>query len=210
MMIDAITFETAHLLGDALPSMYRFRHRVFVERQNYNVPNYKGMEWDQFDTPAAVYLLWRDDERQVRGMFRLIPTSFPYMIKELWPQLVDSDKLPSHPGVWETSRFGVDRDLPLPARKRILGELMCASSEYGLANGVREYVTLTAPAIFRSAISKSGCAAELLSTPQKLDGFPVVVGKWEVSQDTLTMMRRYHGIDGPVLRIVEERQAQAA
>ncbi len=209
-MIDAITFETAHLLGDALPSMYRFRHRVFVERQNYDVPNHNGMEWDQFDTPAAVYLLWRGDDRQVRGMFRLIPTTFPYMIKELWPQFVNSDEFPSHPDVWETSRFSVDRDLPPPARKRIFGELMCASTEYGLANGVREYVTLTAPAIFRSGISSAGCAVEFLGERQKLTGFPVVAGKWDVSQDTLTMMRRYHGIDGPVLRIAEERQAQAA
>jgi len=209
-MIDAITFETAHLLGDALPSMYRFRHRVFVERQNYDVPNHKGMEWDQFDTPAAAYLLWRDDNGKVRGTFRLIPTTFPYMIKEVWPQFVDSGELPSSPDVWETSRFGVDRDLPRPVRKQVLGELMCASTEYGLANGVREYVTLTAPAIFRSAISNSGCAAELLGTPHKVEGFPVIVGKWDVSQDTLTKMRRYHGIDGPVLRIAEESQVQAA
>jgi acyl homoserine lactone synthase len=209
-MIDAITFETAHLLGDALPSMYRFRHRVFVERRNYDVPHYRGMEWDQFDTPAAVYLLWRDDESQVRGMFRLIPTSFPYMIKDVWPQLVNCGELPSHPDVWETSRFGVDRDLPPPVRKRIFGELMCASTEYGLANGVREYVTLTAPALFRSGISQSGCAVTYLGARQKLVGLPVVVGKWGVSQDTLTKMRRYHDIDGPVLRIAEERQAQAA
>lgn len=209
-MIDAITFETAHLLGDALPSMYRFRHRVFVERQNYDVPHYRGMEWDQFDTPAAAYLLWRDDESQVRGMFRLIPTTFPYMIKDVWPQLVNCGELPSHPDVWETSRFGVDRDLPPPVRKRIFGELMCASTEYGLANGVREYVTLTAPALFRSGIGNAGCAVTYLGARQKLVGLPVVVGEWGVSQDTLTKMRRYHGIDGPVLRIAEERQAQAA
>lgn len=209
-MIDAITFETAHLLGDALPSMYRFRHRVFIERQNYDVPNFRQMEWDQFDTPAAVYLLWRDNERQVRGMFRLIPTTFPYMIKELWPQLVTSDELSSQPDVWETSRFSVDRDLPLPERKRIFGELMCASTEYGLANGIREYLTLTAPAFFRSAISNYGLTVTYLGTRQKLAGLPVVVGKWGVSQDTLTTMRRHHGIDGPVLRVAEERQAQAA
>ena len=209
-MIDAITFETAHLLGDALPSMYRFRHRVFVERQNYDVPNHNGMEWDQFDTPAAVYLLWRDDERKVRGMFRLIPTTFPYMIKEVWPQLVESDKLPSRPDMWETSRFGIDRDLPPPERKRIFGELMCASTEFGLANGIREYVTLTAPAFFRSAISNYDLAVEYLGTRHKLERLPVVVGKWGVSQDKLTMMRRYHGIDGPVLRVAEESQAQAA
>jgi len=210
IMIDAITFETAHLLGDALPSMYRFRHRVFVERRNYDVPNHKGMEWDQFDTPAAVYLLWRDDERRVRGMFRLIPTTFPYMIKEVWPQLVESGEMPSHPDIWETSRFGIDRDLAPPARKRIFGELMSALTEYGLSHRIREYMTLTAPAFFRSANSNYGLGVECLGAPHKLERLPIVVGKWGVSQATLAMMRRYHGIDGPVLRIAEETQAQAA
>jgi len=209
-MIDAITFETAHLLGDALPSMYRFRHRVFVERQNYAVPNHNGMEWDQFDTPAAVYLLWRDDKRKVCGMFRLIPTTFPYMIKEVWPHFANCGELPSHSDVWETSRFSIDRELPPTERKRIFGELMCALTEYGLTNGVREYVTLTAPAFFRNGISNYGAAVEYLGARHKVDRLPVVVGKWGVSQDMLTMMRRYHGIDGPVLRIAEERQAQAA
>jgi acyl homoserine lactone synthase len=50
-MIDAISLETAHLLGDALPSAYRLRHRIFIERQKYDVPSHRGMEWDQFDTP---------------------------------------------------------------------------------------------------------------------------------------------------------------
>lgn len=209
-MIDVITFETAHLLGDALPSMYRFRHRVFVERQCYTVPNYRGMEWDQFDTPAAVYLLYRDDKHQVRGMFRLIPTTFPYMIKELWPHLVESGELPSHPCTWETSRFSIDRDLPPPVRKRVFGELMCASTEYGLVNGICEFMTLTAPALLRSGISSAGCAVEFLGGRRKVAGLPVVVGKWGVSQDTLTKLRRHHGINGSVLRIAEERRARAA
>jgi hypothetical protein len=29
-MIDAISLETAHLLGDALPSAHRLRHRIFI------------------------------------------------------------------------------------------------------------------------------------------------------------------------------------
>ena len=57
-MIDAISLETAHLLGDALPSAHRLRHRIFIGRQKYAVPSHRGMEWDQFDTPAAVYMLW--------------------------------------------------------------------------------------------------------------------------------------------------------
>jgi N-acyl-L-homoserine lactone synthetase len=209
-MIDAITFETAHLLGDALPSMYRLRHRVFVERKNYEVPNYRGMEWDQFDTPAAVYLLWRDENHQVRGMMRLIPTTFPYMIKELWPDLVDSGEFPSRPDVWEITRFGVDRDLEPEMRKRACSELVAALFEYGLAAGIRQYLCLTMLPILRNAVGKAGCTVDLLGAPQKLGGLPVVAGKFGVSRNALAKIRRHHGIGESILRIAGERQAQAA
>ena len=35
----------------------RLRHRLFVERNGWQVPSHDGMEYDQFDTPAAVYLV---------------------------------------------------------------------------------------------------------------------------------------------------------
>lgn len=209
-MIDAITFETAHLLGDALPSMYRLRHRVFVERKNYQVPNYRGMEWDQFDTPAAVYLLWRDDDRRVRGVMRLIPTTFPYMVKELWPQLVESGELPSRPSTWEITRFGVDRELEPELRKRVCAELVCGMFEYALATGIDEYICLTALPILRNAIAKAGCTVDVLGAPQKLGGVPVVAGKFDVTRNALGKMRRHHGIEEPIMRIAEERPAQAA
>ena len=93
-MIDAISLETAHLLGDALPSSHRLRYRIFIERQGYEVPSWRAMEWDQFDTPRAHYLMWRDEASQPRAIARMIPTSQPYMIRELWPDLVEDGKLP--------------------------------------------------------------------------------------------------------------------
>jgi N-acyl-L-homoserine lactone synthetase len=209
-MIDAITFETAHLLGDALPSMYRLRHRVFVERKHYDVPNYRGMEWDQFDTPAAVYLLWRDADLQVRGMMRLIPTTFPYMIKELWPDLVDSGEFPSRPDVWEITRFGVDKDLDPETRKRACAELVCALFEFGVTSGIREYLCLTMLPVLRNAIGKAGCSVDLMGSLQKLGGLPVVAGKFSVTRNALSKVSRYHGIELPILRIAEERPARAA
>ena len=110
-MIDAISLETAHLLGDALPSAHRLRHRIFVERQKYDVPRRRGMEWEQFDTPATIYLLWRGEMAHVRAIARLIPTSLPYTIQRLWPELVRNGDMPSSDDIWEVTRFGIDRDL---------------------------------------------------------------------------------------------------
>ena len=94
-MIDCVTWETAHLFGEAWISHHRLRHRLFVERQGWEGPTHNSLEYDQFDTPAAVYLLWRDEAGQARGVTRLIPTERPYMLKEIWPDMVDT--LPSSP-----------------------------------------------------------------------------------------------------------------
>lgn len=59
-MLDCLTWGTAHHFGDALAGQHRLRYRVFVQRAGWKVPHFNGMEWDQYDTPAAHYLVWRD------------------------------------------------------------------------------------------------------------------------------------------------------
>ena len=41
---------------------------------------FQGMEYDQYDTPAATYFVWQDGEGVVRGVARVIPTDRPYML----------------------------------------------------------------------------------------------------------------------------------
>lgn len=209
-MIDAISLETAHLLGDALPSAHRLRHRIFVERQKYDVPRRRGMEWDQFDTPAAIYLLWRDEMAHVRAIARLIPTSLPYMIQQLWPELVRKGDMPSSDDIWEVTRFGIDRDLGRERRARVFGEMFCAFVEFGLKTGIGAYIFVTPLAVIDSALSDAGVAAERLGEAKRLGRLPVVAARSAVSHAALRKLRGYHGIGGPVLRIVGDIEARAA
>jgi acyl homoserine lactone synthase len=210
-MIDAISLATAHLLGDALPSAYRLRHRIFVERQKYDVPTHKGMEWDQFDTPAAVYLLWRDEKARPRAIARLIPTSLPYMIQQLWPELVREGDMPSRDDIWEVTRFGIDRELDRGRRARIFGEMFCAFAEYGLRNGISDYIFLTPAPVIANALVDAGVAVERLGKSKQLGRLPVVVARSAVTYEALLRLRRHHRIAGPVLRLPDDRaEARAA
>src|ERR1700753_842170 len=96
----ALNWETAHQHGEACVSHHRLRYRMFIERQRWNVPNYRQLEYDEFDTPAATYILIVDDQNQALGTARLIPTTRPYMVEALWPDLVDGE-LPHLAAVWE-------------------------------------------------------------------------------------------------------------
>lgn len=209
-MIDAITLETAHLLGDALPQSHRLRYRIFVERQQYHVPTLRHMEWDQFDTPAAVYLLWRDEHARVRAIARLIPTHMPYMIRELWPELVSSAELPCRSDTWEVTRLGIDRDLDRTTRERVMGEMMCALGEFGLRYGIRQFLFVTAIHIIETAVRRAGVKIEILGKPHKLGTIPVVAARLDVNHEGMLKVRRYHKVASPVLRVVGENGAQAA
>lgn len=208
-MIDAFSVETAHLLGDALPALHRLRHKIFVERHGYQVPTFRGMEWDAFDTPAAVYLLWRDDLRQVRAIARLIPTTFPYMIKELWPELIYGEELPSRPDVWEVTRLGVDRSLAPTLRGRVFGEMMCACGEFGRKLGISEYYLVTHPRVIRS-IEANGCSVRLLGRSRAIGRCVVTAAAVAVTDRAIATLRRTYSLPPKVLRIAGEAAAPDA
>ena len=60
-MISCISCENVHEFGPAFHSQFRLRYGGFVERQQYDVSVYDGMEFDQYDTPASRYLVYHTD-----------------------------------------------------------------------------------------------------------------------------------------------------
>ncbi|MCK1506824.1 acyl-homoserine-lactone synthase [Bradyrhizobium sp. 18] len=129
-MIEAFSIADAHLFQDALASQARLRYRCFVVRRCLDHTCFGGLEFDEFDTPAATYLVWRDDEKVVRGVARLLRTTLPYMLASYWPHLVDGQTLPRSAGVFEVTRVCVDKSVPPILRQRIFPELLCAIQEF--------------------------------------------------------------------------------
>ena len=174
MTIDCFNIETAHLYGDALASQYQLRHRVFIERQDYQVPTWKGMEYDQFDTPAAQYFVWRDQRGVARGVARLAPTTVNYMIEEVWPEKVEKTELPKAKNIWEGTRFGVDRDLTPEMRTTVVKELVCAYIEFARMNGIDEIIGVMPVGIWRAVFARNGWKSETLGPVWREDGIDLV------------------------------------
>jgi N-acyl-L-homoserine lactone synthetase len=209
-MIEAINFETAHLAGDALPAMFRLRHQVFIEREGYDVPSYNRMEWDQFDNPATHYLLRRDEHGHADGVARLIPTTERYMVKELWPELVNGQALPSQPDVWELTRVGVRPGLDAAARRRVHCDLICGFFEFGLIHGISSYLMVTHMRIIREHFANRGHSIRVLGAPMRLGRVPVCAARLEVSHESLARVRRDYGVVQPALRLWGETEKEAA
>jgi N-acyl-L-homoserine lactone synthetase len=194
----SITWETAHQHGEAWISHHRLRHKMFVERQKWDVPNYRQMEYDQFDTPAATYILIVDERHHALGATRLIPTTQPYMVRSLWPDLVDG-KLPHCDSIWEASRFGCDKDLDAISRRRVVARLILGCQEFGIAAGISRYLGVMPTQIFRYALAQNGCPVTQLGPTQRLHGHHIGAAYIDVSSSTLEEVRRRTGIRSAVL-----------
>lgn len=198
MSVLCLNWETVHLHGETWISHHRLRHRLFVERQGWEVPSVRGLEHDEFDTPSALYLVWKDEEGEVRGVARLLPTDRPYMVRKLWPDLV-TDELPASAAVWEATRFGCDQSLANADRRRAVAELLCAMQEIGLANGIRLYLAVMPVRLLKAVVVRAGCRILVLGPPRMIGRFPTVAAYLTVSREVLTELRRRAGIGGSVL-----------
>lgn len=199
MEVVCLSWETAHLHGEAWVSYHRLRHRLFIERLRWNVPTQNGLEYDQFDTPAAKYILWLDEDGRTRGGVRLIPTTGPYMVRRLWPELI-SGKLSEGPQIWEATRFGCDHDLEPALRRRVIAELICACQEYGVAHGIQAYLGVMPLMVFRRVIVKAGCPVELLGPTRRFGHHPVSAAYIHVSKEVLAKVQRISGVAWPILQ----------
>jgi acyl homoserine lactone synthase len=91
-------------VGNALA---RYRHQIFVEQLGWDLPiAEKGFERDQYDHDDTVYVLAHDEMGSICGCARLLPTTLPYLLKDVFPFLfAERMSAPESPEVWELSRF---------------------------------------------------------------------------------------------------------
>jgi len=100
--------ETGLAASRRLEGMFRLRHEVFKERLDWEVGSQGGRERDMFDDLDPVYIVCEEDG-DVLGSWRLLPTTKPYMLKDVFPELLYGMPAPEAPDVWEISRFAVSK-----------------------------------------------------------------------------------------------------
>ena len=88
--IYCINHKTIQHFGKALIDQFYLRYDLLVDGQYWDLSRFQGMEYDQYDTPAATYLVYVDKTGIVRGSVRAVPTDRPYMIKDIWPELIET------------------------------------------------------------------------------------------------------------------------
>jgi len=204
-MIIGFTQINAYKYNNILESTHALRYQAFIQRMAYDVPIWKAMEYDQYDNLSTVYLVWRDKDNIVRGTCRLAPTDRPYMIKDIWPEIVTTIDLPSSPFVWEASRLCVDNTLPANIRREIISKLVCAYQQICLLNGIEFMVGVMPPNVWQHVFGKSGWEIEFIGPEITLDtGEVIIAGKMNVSKKILANILKVTGLEKSPLHITDD------
>lgn len=201
-MMQLITPENYAQFPDALADMHRLRFRVFKERLDWAVHVENGMERDLFDVLAPVYLLHRSNDDRIHGCVRLLPSTGPNMLRDVFPQLLGGNPCPSDQRIWESSRFALELTQVLPRTENGLAkatfELFAGMIEFGLSRSLTGIMTVTDLRMER-ILRRANWPLERLGEAGMIGATQAVAGILEVSQAVLERTKVSCGVEEPVL-----------
>jgi acyl homoserine lactone synthase len=202
-MILALLPEDRSRFAAQIHQMHQLRYRVFHERLGWEVTTAGDAEFDRFDACKPIYLLHLEEGGRVTGCARLLPTTGPNMLEDVFPILLGSNPMPHDPAIWESSRFAAEGQGHARDQMRMVGEitvkLFAGLAELGLAMGWSQIVTVTDLRLEKIG-ARAGLRFERYAEPCQVGKTQAVAGYGRVCEETLAAVRAFGGLDGPILR----------
>jgi acyl-homoserine lactone synthase len=174
--------------ADAIPdvvlrAMFAARKSVFVDLLKWDVPVIEGQyEVDQFDDEHAAYLVLATPDGEHLGSARLLPTTRPHILGDLYPFLC-SGAVPTGERVFEITRFCLDRRLRTPARRAVRDTLVTALADHALAHGIASYSAVAEFGWFQQILA-FGWRCTPLGLPHAIGGATLAALSIAIDRDT--------------------------
>jgi acyl-homoserine lactone synthase len=213
-MLHAITHENRALYAHQLEQAFKLRYQVFVkERKWSNLQRDDEREVDQFDTDDAVHLVaLHGDERRVVGGCRLLPTTQPYLLTDVFPQLCDKP-IPRGPAIFEWGRLYVAAAHREGHAMSVTStHIMAGMVEFCLDHGI-DQLAVVSEMYWLPRFLALGLRPQPLGLPQDIENTPTIAYTLAPSRNALAKIRAVHGFNGPSLvqvgmnaRVVPARQ----
>jgi acyl homoserine lactone synthase len=189
-----------------IDAMFRMRAAVFADRLEWDVTVTEGWESDRFDAEDPLYLLSVDEQiGGLQGAVRLLPTTGPNMLRDVFPALVPGGA-PESPLIWESSRFAVnpaafdaaDRAKANHVVNRTTIELLCGIVEVCQRAGIEHVVSVfdaRMARIFRTV----NCVFEIIGTPTRIGRTMTYAGVFDMSDEMRERLGEAGNLRVPVL-----------
>ncbi len=185
-----------------IDAMFRLRKLVFADRLGWNVNVRNGWEIDVYDDADPLYLVACDHGGVVRGSLRLMPTTGPTLLTDVFARSFSEPVDVRSASVWEGTRFCVQPDEENGSGRGSLNqatvELFVAMCEVSLMAGLSHIVGVYDPRLVR-IYRRIGWSPEPLAESHAFPHGPIYVGLWDVSEEALALMQARNGLTCSVL-----------
>lgn len=194
-----------HKYGDLLDQSFRLRKRIFADRLGWSVPVSGPWERDRYDDHDPAYLLWCDDNfKRLYGSVRLMPTTGPTLLYDVFRDTFPVECSLIASGIWEGTRLCIDdealrRHLPDLSPRHAFFRLLLALCEVALDNGIDTVIANYEPHM-RSIYRRAGVSFKELGCAEGFGRSSVCCGMFEVSLRVLFEMRQRINITVPLYR----------
>jgi acyl-homoserine lactone synthase len=194
--VHIVTSANCRHYEDALEQSYRLRHRVYIQELRWRglPPRNDGRELDQFDTAEAVHLLYLEGDK-VLGGTRLMPTTEPHLLSEVFAHFASIRGVPRQPDIAEWTRFYVAPERREEHKASRVGSIVLASMiDYALQEGLSA-VSALMNTFWLPRFLGYGWRVRPLGLPDVHDGEWLVAGTIDISPPALAGIRRACGLE---------------
>jgi len=183
--------------------MHRLRKLIFYDTLKWEVPVDGGIERDYYDDCQPVYLVWCSVDRKILfGCLRLLPTTGPTLLYDVFGRTIPGTVELSAPGIWEATRCCVDAAAladhePEIDQGRAFGLLCLAVAEVAAAHAIHTLIFNYEPYMKR-IYARAGAEIQELGRADGYGRRPVCCGAFHVSEHFISGMRAALGVDEPL------------
>lgn len=188
---------------DLLRQMHKLRARVFDGRLGWDVTVENGEERDIFDELDPAHIISVNDAGEVVGCMRLLQTTGPHMLSDVFAPLLGGEPPLRSSRLWEATRFCVDTERLTERRGRnsishVTSEVMVGAFEYGIEAGISDAVAVIDPVMHRVMKRSGNGPSDYLGQPTRMGKVVAMAVLMDVSEERIARIREFSGITGDV------------
>lgn len=202
-MLYVISKDNRDRYQHILTQMWKDRHALFVDQLGWALTTDGIHEKDTYDKDDTIYIVSINNEGELQGSFRLLPTNKPHLMSDHFENLCAEGILRGDT-IWEVSRFysttPPKRNL---LRNQCAGDLLTGMMEYALIMGVSHYTFVVSMAIF-PLVLQAGWDIEPLGLPTIHDEELIIAYKVTVTPQGYQSLKAKKNIKGSLIQNLHE------